>query len=74
LEVVKEVSPLLADMHNQKSAFRDIFDSEDWTDGTLKLLDWLAQNQEKFPKRVGTICRWFGEVVGYFDNRSTSGL
>lgn len=73
LEVVKEVSPLLADMHNQKEAFRDIFESEDWTDGTLKVLDWLAQNQEKFPKSVGTICRWFGEVVGYFENRTTSG-
>jgi transposase len=74
LEQVKEAAPLLADMHERKEAFRDIFETaEDWRDGTLRLLDWLAQSQEKFPKSVGTICRWFGEVVGYFENRRTSG-
>ena len=74
LEEIKGVSTLLADMHEQKSAFRDIFEAaENWTDGTLKLLDWLAQNQGRFPKSVGTICRWFGEVAGYFENRTTSG-
>ncbi len=65
LEMVKEVAPLLADMHDKKEAFRDIFETaKNWKDGTLKLLDWLAQNQENFPKSVATICRWFGEVVG----------
>lgn len=74
LKLVKEVVPLLADMHEQKEAFRDIFETaDDWRDGTLRLLDWLAQSQNKFPKSVGTICRWFGEVVGYFENRTTSG-
>ncbi len=75
LEMVKEVAPLLADMHDKKEAFRDIFETaKNWKDGTLKLLDWLAQSQEKFPKSVGTICRRFGEVVAYFENRTTSGV
>lgn len=74
LEEVKGVSPLLARMHQQKEAFRTIFETADnWADGTGKLLDWLESAQENFPKSVGTICRWFGEVVGYFENRTTSG-
>lgn len=74
LEEVKEVSPLLANMHKQKSAFRAIFETApNWTDGTLKLLDWLAEARENFQNSVGTICRWFGEVVGYFEQRTTSG-
>lgn len=75
LELVKKVSPLLADMHEQKEEFRDIFETAvDWGDGMLKLLDWLAQSQENFRKSVGTIGRWFGEVIAYFENRTTSGV
>jgi len=74
LELVKSISPLLARMHHQKEVFRAIFETADnWTDGTLRLLDWLAENQKNFQQSVGTICRWFGEVVGYFENRTTSG-
>ena len=62
-------------MHEQKEAFRDIFETAvNWRDGTLKLLDWLAKSQKTFQKSVDTICRWFGEVVGYFENRTTSGV
>ena len=25
------------------------------------------------PKTIGTMIRWFGEIVGYFDGRTTSG-
>lgn len=74
LEEVKAVSPLLASMHQQKEAFRAIFETADnWTDGTLRLLDWLAETQENFSKSVATICRWFEEVTGYFEYRTTSG-
>lgn len=74
-ELVKKVSPLLADMHEQKEAFRDIFETAvSGRDGKLKLLDWLTKSQKTFQKSVGTICRWFGEVVGYFENRTTSGV
>ncbi len=75
LELVKKVSPLLADMYEQKEALRDIFETVvSWRDGTLNLLDWLAKSQKTFPKSVGTICLWFGEIVGYFENRTTSGV
>lgn len=61
-------------MHQQKETFRAIFQTaENWSDGTLRLLDWLAENQASFQQSVGTICRWLGEVVGYFENRTTSG-
>ena len=34
-------------MHEQKEAFRDIFETAvSWRDGTLKLLDWLAKSQK----------------------------
>lgn len=67
--------PTLAQMHQQKEEFRIIFEQvEDWGDGTLRLLDWLAEAQEMFKESVGTICRWFGEVTGYFQNRTTSGV
>lgn len=62
-------------MHQQKEAFRAIFETADnWTDGTLRLLDWLSAAQKNFQKSVGTICRWFGEVTGYFEHRTTSGV
>ncbi len=74
LEEIRELLPSLAQMHQQKEAFRAIFEqAEDWNDGTFQLLDWLAEAQETFQESVGTICRWFGEVTGYFDNRTTSG-
>lgn len=75
LEEIREVVPILAQMHQQKEGFRAIFERvEDWGDGTLRLLDWLAEAQEMFKESVGTICRWFGEVTGYFENRTTSGV
>jgi transposase len=40
----------------------------------LKLLDWIYEAISFFPKSVATIKRWFGEIVGYFDNRTTSGV
>jgi len=74
LEEIREVLPSLAQMHQQKEAFRAIFErAENWGDGALKLLDWLAETQGTFKESVGTICRWFGEVAGYFENQTTSG-
>ena len=74
LEDIRKVLPSLAQMHQHKEAFRAIFEqAEDWNDGSFQLLDWLAEAQEAFKKSVGTICRWFGEVTAYFDNRTTSG-
>jgi transposase len=74
LKSVQEVSPSLAKMHALKEQFRDIFETtESWGDSIIKLLDWMHDARSYFPKSLGTIVRWFGEIVGYFDGRTTSG-
>lgn len=74
LKEIREIASLLAQMHQQKEAFRAIFEqAKTWKNGTLKLLDWLTETQGIFKQSVGTICRWFGEVTEYFENRTTSG-
>lgn len=75
LKSVQEVSPILAKMHELKEAFRDIFENtESWGDSVTELLDWMHDWLLYFPKSIGTISRWFGEIVGYFDNGTTSGV
>ena len=74
LEEIKEVSPILAEMHQQKEAFRNIFETaKDWKDGAVQMLDWMKNSQENFQDSVSTIGRWFGEITNYFDSRTTSG-
>ena len=74
LEEIKEVSPILAEMHQQKESFRNIFETaKDWADGVFQLIDWMKNAQENFQDSVATIGRWFGEIVNYFDSRTTSG-
>ncbi|KRH95829.1 hypothetical protein ASL19_09660 [Cylindrospermopsis sp. CR12] len=34
----------------------------------------LLCNASFFPKTIGTMIRWFGEIVGYFNGRTTSGI
>jgi transposase len=75
LEEIRNVLPSLAEMHQQKEEFRRIFEpAKTWKDGAFKLLDWLVEAQETFRESASTICRWFGEVIGYFDNRTTNGV
>jgi len=39
-------------MHKQKEKFRTIFETAlDWADGTLRLLDWLAEAQGIFSEK-----------------------
>lgn len=74
LKSVQEVLPNLAKMHALKEEFRDIFETtKSWGDSIIKLLDWMYDALSYFPKSIGTIIRWFGEIVGYFDSRTTSG-
>ena len=40
----------------------------------MKLIDWLKKAEKYYRKSVKTIKRWFGEIVGYFENRTTSGI
>ena len=41
---------------------------------TLDLLDWMADAQSLYKGAVGTMTRWFGEIVQYFEHRTTSGV
>jgi transposase len=57
-----------------KEEFHQIFErSKDLGAGTLKLIDWLKKTQPYYRKSVKTIKRWLGEIVGYFEERTTSG-
>ena len=74
LKSVQSVSPTLAKMHCLKEKFREIFErSTNWGDSIIDLLDWMHDAKSFFPKTIGTMIRWFGEIVGYFDGRTTSG-
>lgn len=74
LAEVKAVSPQLAEMHQHKEAFRALFDQHDSGQATLNFLDWMAAAQTLFKSSVGTMTRWFGEIVQYFEHRTTSGV
>jgi transposase len=74
LKAVQSVSPILSKMHGFKEEFINIFNTaESWGDGVLKLLDWMHDSCLYFPKTIRTIFRWFGDIVGYFEQRTTSG-
>lgn len=75
LKSVQKVSPTLSKMQALKEQFRDIFETtQSWGDSVVKLLDWMSEALPYFPKSIKTIVRWFGEVVGYFDKRTNSGI
>jgi transposase len=75
LKKVKEASPLVDIMHSLKEEFSDIFEkSSNLGEGTLKLIDWLKKAEPYYKKSVKTIKRWFGEIVGYFEEHTTSAV
>lgn len=75
LKEVKEVIPKLAVMHQIKEELRKIFESAtDWGTGLFKLLDWLKEAAVVLPESYKTIVRWFGEIISYFDHRTTNGV
>ncbi|MBD1922602.1 ISL3 family transposase [Microcoleus sp. FACHB-831] len=75
LAQVKEVSPKLKIMHELKEEIRKVFEqSDNWLTGLLKLGMWLASAKKYFPDSQKTIIRWLDEIIGYFDNRTTSGV
>ncbi|MDJ0738042.1 MAG: ISL3 family transposase [Nostocaceae cyanobacterium] len=80
LDRIREASPLIGIMHSLKEEFHNIFDtSEDLGTGMLGLIDWLkkavrvsaALAVPYYQKSVKTIKRWFGEIVGYFERKTT---
>jgi transposase len=74
LEEVKKIDSILAIMHSLKEQFRDIFEtSSNWVEGLFSLGDWLKDAFDYFPQSFGTIRRWLGEIIAYFDCRTTQG-
>lgn len=74
LQEVKKVSPVLMKMHGLKEKFRTIFElGQDWTEGLFGLADWCAEAHSLYPKSCGTIRRWIGEIIAYFDRGTTQG-
>ena len=72
---MKNASPQLEVMHQLKEEFTEIFDnSKNLGEGTLKLVNWLLKANSFFPKTVRTIRNWFGEIVGYFEKRTTNAV
>lgn len=75
LEQLKEVAPKLDKMHSLKEAFRQVFEnSKDWVEGLFGFSEWLTEALEYFPKSSQTIKRWLGEIIAYFDQRTTQGV
>ncbi len=72
---VKNVSPILKEMHELKEKIRAIFNkTNDWYTGVFKLGLWLSRAKKYFPNSNNTIIRWFAEIIAYFDNGTTSGV
>ncbi|QSV56918.1 MAG: ISL3 family transposase [Dolichospermum sp. UKL201] len=71
---VKNVSPILKEMHEFKEKIRKIFNNtNDWYTGVFKLGMWLSRAKKYFSNSNNTIIRWYQEIIAYFDNRTTSG-
>lgn len=74
LESVKTVFPILGQMHDLKEEFRSIFEnSEDWYQGTFRLIDWIKSASSLFTESCQTIIRWFNEITGYFEHHISNG-
>ncbi len=75
LEQVKQVAPNLALMHSLKEKFREIFETNlNWAEGLFSLGNWLKDAKDYYPQSFGTIRRWIGEIIAYFDCRTTQGV
>lgn len=75
LEMIRDASPLIAAMHGLKEEFTSLFEeSKDLGSGTINLADWVKKAQGFYQKSVKTIKGWFAEIVGYFEQRTTSGV
>ncbi|ARI81340.1 ISL3 family transposase [Microcystis aeruginosa] len=79
LEAIKENFPNLKKMHELKhelkEEFRKIYEtSENPTEGMLSISEWLAKSSSVFTKSCQTIRNWFGEIISYFERRTTNGV
>ncbi|MEM6434198.1 MAG: transposase [Cyanobacteria bacterium P01_D01_bin.115] len=74
LAAVKAVAPKLALMHEPKEACRAVFKAQNGSEAWVSLLDWMATAQSLYPASVATMKRWFGEILQYFEHRTTRGV
>jgi transposase len=75
LEDIKETFPNLKKMQELKEEFRKIYEtSENPTEGMLSISEWLAKSSSVFTKSCQTIRNWFGEIISYFERRTTNGV
>lgn len=75
LSTLEKEIPRLGQMHELKERFRRIFETfKNWLDGAYQLISWLKDAEGYFPECCGTIVRWYGEICGYFDQKTSSGV
>jgi transposase len=75
LQQVREVSPILAKMHQLKERLIRIFEKGiNWLLALFLIGKWLISAQKYFPESLKTIKRWIDEIIAYFDNRTTNGM
>ena len=75
LEAIKENFQNLKKMQELKEEFRKIYEtSENPTEGMLSISEWLAKSSSVFTKSCQTIRNWFGEIISYFEQRTTNGV
>ena len=75
LEAIKENFPNLKEMQELKEEFRRIYEtSKNPTEGMLSISEWLAKSSIVFTKSCQTIRNWFGEIISYFERRTTNGV
>ena len=75
LTMVLNAFPKLAEKHALKEEFKRIFDETyDCYSGESKIADWMKKARSHYPEFIGTLRRWFAEIVGYFEKRTTNGI
>ena len=75
LEEIKKQFMDLGKLQEMKEEFRDIFETQKMlSDGIFKLFDWIEKAKDLYKDSVKTVIRWFGEIVGYFENGTTNGM
>lgn len=62
-------------MHQKKEELREIFETTiNWVKGADNLHDWMVSSKKIFTCSVGTMVRWYGEIIGYFEKGTTNGV
>lgn len=75
IQDIQKNIPELHAKYQAKESFREIFEQRlNWANGLFAICDWLKKCTSLFPNSCGTIRRWIGEIIAYFDNRTTQGM